>query len=215
MAEDTKEPETTETAEEAAPVVTKIYVLQSTVRGRHNRTKRASVPGRQPFVQRIAGGRILVRRARPARITEAVLLAHLDEIKLAVARHQLVVTTNDGKPVDLETLTAGAPAAAASPRPNPPLDSAKNDPNENVGYNVPGAPEGTTLDADVPEILQQVSPLDDTNQVDVNDWAGEIEDETAAEADEKEPATVPTADPAPPKKPAVPAPPPRGKRGRS
>jgi hypothetical protein len=208
MAESTEPTETTEEAPAAPPVV---YVLQSTVRGRHNRTKRAGVPGRQPFVQRIAGGRILVRRARPARIMEAVLLAHLEEIKAAVARHQIVVTTNDGKPVDLETFQAGAPAAVASPRPNPPLDSAKNDRNENVGYNVPGAPEGTTLDALEPEILRQVSPLDDTNQVDVN-WAGEVDDE---EDEEVEPATVPAADSPPPKKPAVTAPLPRGKRGRS
>jgi hypothetical protein len=149
MAEDTKEPETAEAAPEAAPVVSKGYLLQSAVRGRSNRTQRAAIPGRQPFVQRLAGGRVIVRRARPARISEAVLIAHLAEIKAAVAKHQIVVTTVDGRPVDLGSFEVGT-LAANSPPPNPPLDSAKNDKNEGVGYNVPGSPEGTTLDSPEP-----------------------------------------------------------------
>jgi hypothetical protein len=176
MAEDTKEPETTDVAVEAAPVAPKIYVLQSTVRSRHNRTKRASVPGRQPFTHRIAGGRILVRRARPARITEAVLLAHLDEIKLLVSRHHLVVTTPDGREVDLTTFQVGAPAVA-SPLPNPPLDSAKNDKNENVGYNVPGAPEGTTMDAEEPAILREALNPDFSGEEVLEEGDGEESDE--------------------------------------
>ena len=177
MAEETKDPVTTEeAAPEAAPPAVKIYVVQSVVRARHNRTKRAAIPGRQPFVHRIAGGRVMVRRARPARITEAVLFAHLEEIKALVARHQVVVTTPDGKPVDLTTFQVGT-TAAASPRPNPPLDSAKNDKNENVGYNVPGAPEGTTLDSPEPAILRESLNLDAIGEEEVEEGDGEESDE--------------------------------------
>lgn len=207
MAESNETPETPE--ETPAPSPPTVYVLESTTRSRHNRTKRASVPGRQSFVHRIAGGRILVRRARPARISEAVLLAHLDEIKLAVSRHHLVVKTLDGRPVDLATLTAGASAAAASPRPNPPLDSAKNDKNENVGYNVPGAPEGTTLDAAEPAILREALDLDAIGgEEDGEDEGGEESDEV--------PATVPAETTATPVSKSAPPPQGRksGKRGR-
>lgn len=204
MAEDTKDPVVLEDAtpeEEAAPKA-KIYVVQSTVRARHNRTKRATVPGRQPFVHKIAGGRITVRRARPARITEAVLIAHLEEIKRLVARHQVVVTTPDGKPVDLVTFQVGT-VAPASPLPNPPLDSAKNDKNENVGYNVPGAPEGTTMDAPEPAILREGLNLDAVGGEE------DEEDEGGDESDEV-PPTVPAETTATPVKP--PSSPPQGRK---
>lgn len=145
-----------ETTFEQAPAQARLFLLKSVVRGRNNRTARSAVPGRMPFVQRIAGGRIIVRRARPARITEAVLIANLKEITALVSRHQIEVVSPDGRVIDLETLEM-AKASRHSPPPNPPLDSAKNDKNENVGYNVPGSPEGTTLDAELPELLQPSS----------------------------------------------------------
>lgn len=140
---------------EELPVASVQYLLTNVTRGRNNRTARVAVPGRIPFVQRIAGGRIIVRRARPARITEAVLKANLPEIAKLVALQTIVVKTLDGKVVDLETLGVAKTVAPPSPPPNPPLDSAKNDKNEGVGYNVPGSPEGTTLDSDEPELLRQ------------------------------------------------------------
>lgn len=105
------------------------------------------------FVQQFAGGRIKVRRARPARITEAALLANIEEIKRAVAQHKVVVTTLSGQVLSLETLMA-APAPAEKPMPNPPLDSANNDKNEGIGYDVPPTPEGTTMNAPTPELLK-------------------------------------------------------------
>lgn len=145
MAESPKNEET-----ESAPV---IFLLNSVVRGRSNRTARAAQPGRMSFVQRLAGGTILVRRARPARITEAALIANIEEIKLAVAQHKVVVTTLSGQVISLETLEA-APAPAEKPLPNPPLDSANNDKNQGIGYDVPPTPEGTTMNAEEPELLK-------------------------------------------------------------
>lgn len=136
-----------------APV---FYLLNNVTRGRSNRTARAVQPGRVPFVQRFAGGTILVRRARPARITEAALLAHLDEFKEAVAQAKVVVTTLSGRVVNLDTFEV-APAPAEKPLPNPPLDSAKNDKNEGIGYDVPPTPEGTTLNAPEPELVRMAA----------------------------------------------------------
>jgi len=154
MAEETNDQETTEEeVEETTPVVPGVYVLKSVVRGRGNRAARMVAPGRQPFVQKLAGGSITVRRARPARITEAALKLHLAEIKKAVSNHQLVVTTTAGAVVNLETFGV-APLVPAPPLPNPPLDSAKNDKNQGIGYDVPPTPEGTTMSASTPELLK-------------------------------------------------------------
>lgn len=134
-----------------------IYLAQSVVRGRTNRTQRAMQTGRRAFVQKFAGGTVLVRRARPARLTEAVLRANLAEFQKAVEQHLIVVTTLSGAPVNLWTFAIDLSAAASSPRPNPPLDSAKNDKNENVGYDVPPIPMGTTDKAPVPELVRRAA----------------------------------------------------------
>jgi hypothetical protein len=39
------------------------------------------------------------------------------------------------------------------------LDSAKNDKNENIGYNVPPTPEGTVASSEIPELLRNDNPL--------------------------------------------------------
>lgn len=142
-----------ETTEAPAPGVV-YYLLKNVTRGRTNRTARvAQAVGRVPFVQRFAGGTILVRRARPARISEAALKANFAEIKRAVDQHKVEVTTLNGRLVNLSTWEV-APAPAVLPLPNPPLDSAMNDKNEGIGYDVPPTPEGTTMNAPEPELLQ-------------------------------------------------------------
>lgn len=134
------------------------YLIRSVIRGRSNRTARASQTGRRGFVQRFAGGTILVRRARPARVTEAVLRANLEEIRKACAEHRVEIATLQGQVVDLVTFEV-QPLAVSKPLPNPPLDSAKNDKNQGIGYNVPPNPTGTPLDAPKPELLQKESLL--------------------------------------------------------
>ena len=150
--------ETTEEGPEVveAPAVPGVvyYLVRSVIRGRTNRTARAQQVGRRGFVQRLAGGTILVRRARPARITEAVLLANFEELKKAENEHRVQVTTVTGQYVDLNTFQA-APLAVAKPLPNPPLDSAKDDKNEGIGYNVPATPTGSDV---VPELLRGSMP---------------------------------------------------------
>lgn len=166
MADSTEEEQTeVETVEVDAPGAPRTFWLKSVVRGRANRTQRAVQPGRMPFVQRFAGGTIMVRRARPARITEAALLANIVEITKAVRQHKVIVTDMSGRVLSLDILES-APAPAEKPMPNPPLDSANNDKNQNIGYDVPPTPEGTTMSAPEPELLkgtqtEETAPMDE------------------------------------------------------
>lgn len=157
MAETDEETEITEeVVEETIPNVV-YYFVRSAVRDRNNRTARAAQTGRRTFVQRFAGGTIVVRRARPARLSEAVLRANLEEFKRAVLEHRITVTTLSGQAVDLSTFEVG-PKEATPPPPNPPLDSAKNDKNAGIGYDIPPTPEGTGVNAETPELLQSRIP---------------------------------------------------------
>jgi hypothetical protein len=184
-----------ETKEPKAPVV--FYLLKNVTRGRTNRTARvAKAVGRVPFVQRFAGGSILVRRARPARISEAALKANLDEIKRAVAQHRVEVTTLNGRLVNLDTWEV-APASAVQPLPNPPLDSAMNDKNENIGYDVPPTPEGTGMNAAEPELLQ--TGPGQTAEAPVEEPKEEVTEPVADPMDSAEelPPAPPAEEPAP------------------
>ena len=59
------------------------YVLHSGVRSRYTRAKRMQsvMANRARFVQKLGGGAVTVRRARTTKITEEMLMKHLDEIK--------------------------------------------------------------------------------------------------------------------------------------
>ena len=59
------------------------YLVHSTVRRRSTRHKRIASPLRHRFVQRLAGGEIIVRRNRPATVTAKKLAEHLEVIKQA------------------------------------------------------------------------------------------------------------------------------------
>jgi hypothetical protein len=163
------------------------YHVHCVVRGRHNRTARFTQVGRRALVQKFAGGTVLVRRGKPARLTEAALIANLPELKQAVSEHRVNVTTLTGQAVDLGTFEA-APLPATKPLPNPPLDSAKNDKNEGVGYDVPPNPSGTPFfNTPVPELLQRGSPLESEEA----DESVEVEEVPETVVEEVEPPTVP------------------------
>jgi hypothetical protein len=91
-------------------------------------------------------------------VTEQFIRDHLPEIRQGVEQHQLTVKTLTGLPVSLGTFEA-APLPPSKPLPHPPLDSAKNDKNEGIGYNVPPNPTGTPRDAAVPALLKRTSLL--------------------------------------------------------
>lgn len=60
-----------------------------------------------------------------------MLRKHLEELRLKSSQGLVFVTTEDGKPFDLQSFQAG-PVVPESPRPNPRLDSAANDKNSGV-----------------------------------------------------------------------------------
>ncbi len=103
------------------------YRVHSMVRRVATRTKRQQSASRHRFVQRLAGGEITVRRARPATISAAQLDQHLELLKVAVEDGRIEVRTMVGAVVDLSTLKAAPVKETASPKADPPLDSAAND----------------------------------------------------------------------------------------
>mgnify|MGYP000588513635 CR=1 FL=1 len=105
-----------------------IYVLHSGIRKLRTRSLRRHNPmtARSRFVQKLGGGAILVRRARPARVTGEVLARHLEEIKAQVAKGALEVRTLTGQLVDLVTFKS-AELPVTKPQPEPPVDSLADD----------------------------------------------------------------------------------------
>lgn len=129
------------------------YAVHSVVRGRHNRTERASLPQKPKRKQYIGVEQFRLTHGRPLLITEEYLHAHLEELRAKQAGHILEVRTTDGRKVDLATLEANA-ALPAAPKPEFQLDSVNND------KNYPGIP-GHLLarnvggdDLTIPEVLK-------------------------------------------------------------
>lgn len=135
-----------------------VYLVHSAVRKLSTRLKRVTAPTRHKFVQRLAGGTIIVRRVRPARITEEVLNKNLEELKQAVDEGRIEVRTMTGQVVDLNTLKA-SPLPATKPLPDP-VKAEKPPPS----INMPLYPEGKgqleevvapmATEPDVPEGLE-------------------------------------------------------------
>jgi hypothetical protein len=112
------------------------YMVHSMVRKVETRMHRAVAPQHHRFVQRLAGGDIIVRRARPATITESKLYRHLEELKKAEVEGKIRVTTDRGQPVDLNSLAVKPVVEVSKPLPNPPLDSAARDKTYGGGVGV-------------------------------------------------------------------------------
>lgn len=130
-----------------------IYKIHSLVRKVQTRTLRQKAAGRHRFVQRLAGGDITVRRARPATVTEGKLVRHLAELRAAVREGKIEVRTPTGRVVDIfgdEHHYVDETPKASKPLPNPPLDSVANDKTfeHGVGEHRPlfegGDPQTTT-----------------------------------------------------------------------
>lgn len=140
-----------------------VFKVHSMVRDIATRNQRMKAAAHHRFVQRFGGGRITVRRARPATVTKAMLMAHLAEIKKAVAEGKVIVKTLTGAVVDLETLQAEPQALVSKPLPNPPADSVKNDQTfeKGVGEKIPLFPDGGVPGGDRPPLGLTTSALDD------------------------------------------------------
>lgn len=143
----------------------KIYKVHSMVRKVQTRTKRAKSPSRHRFVQRLGGGDITVRRARPATVTEDKLMAHLPEIIRAVEEGRIVVKTLTHDVVDLTTMSVTPQSAKDSPKPKPTEDTAAADKtfSEGVGEHMPIFPDGLgqAQKVDAPQVRSSLTGEDD------------------------------------------------------
>lgn len=133
----------------------RIFKVHSGIRKRHTKDKRRGATGRQAFVQRLAGGVIVVRRARTATITESKLMKHIDEFKRAFAEGKVEVRTITGLLVDLDTLNVVEAPPVTPPQPDFPLDSAAND-TKNVGEKLPPFLGGKAPD----EVVEPPAPVE-------------------------------------------------------
>lgn len=105
----------------------KMYSVHSNVRSRDRSKRFASIEHRRKK-QHIGPTQARLMVGRPLLLSEAQLMAMLDELKVKEAKGLLEVRTPDGRRVDLKTMTE-APAPVSPPAPHPPLDSAANDIN--------------------------------------------------------------------------------------
>lgn len=148
-----------------------IFKVHSGVRKRHTKLVRRKTPGRADFVQRLIGGDVVVRRNRPATITESKLKAHLPEFQRAYSEGRIEVRTTTGQLVDLATLEVVEKLPVALPKPQPPLDSAENDKtfSAGVGENIPPMAGGKALGEDLPSPSTAYLPGDEPPPVDAED----------------------------------------------
>ncbi len=108
------------------------FLVHSRVRHQSTRTQRARSPVRHKFKQYLFSNPSLrLVRKRPLRVPGAAVAQYIDELIAKEAAGLLVVTTLDGRKVDLSALKGGSlqvgPAVVAAPPPHPPLDSIAND----------------------------------------------------------------------------------------
>lgn len=144
------------------------YMIHSMVRKVETRLLRAVAPQHHRLVQRLAGGDIIVRRARPAVVTESKLLKHLAEVRQAEKEGRICVTTPQGRPVDLDSLTPSLAAVVSKPLPNPPVDSAANDKTYGAGVGVvmPQHARGSTImSTGLPKTLETLTKESEEDSV--------------------------------------------------
>ena len=103
------------------------YLLVSMTKSKHTRIHRMKAAQHHTAVQKLAGGKFLVKPSRTLQITEANLLLHLEEFKKAVADGRLQVLSVVGRRVVDLTNLQPAPLSPTLPLPNPPLDTAATD----------------------------------------------------------------------------------------
>lgn len=133
-----------------------LYFIHSGARKRHNRTKRMQAATNAPFVQYI--GNLVIRRARPVLVDEATLQQYLPQLKVADAEGKLEVRTQDGRLIDLATMSpvVGEEAPKAPPpAPNFLPDSAARDIPAGVPMPMYQEGAGITQDVEAPVIVQQ------------------------------------------------------------
>lgn len=140
MSEEIQDPKE-ESSQEATPELPEFLLVRNTVRAVETRLQRhMNCPSRPHFKQYLFNDPACrLVRSRPLKVARARVLANLEELIQKERFGILQVTTMDGRPLDLSTMTV-APAAPPAPQPHPPLDSASND--APAGEHMPVIPGG-------------------------------------------------------------------------
>lgn len=109
------------------------YLIHNTTRGVETRFQRRAAPEPPRMALMLGGGTVRVLRGRPQAVTESLLRRMLPELTKLETAGRLKVTTLAGLRVDIQTFKVVEAPPVSPPLPNPPLDSATRDKNENVG----------------------------------------------------------------------------------
>lgn len=138
------------------------YFVHSGGRDQATRIRRGRAAGHR-FVQKLAGGSIMVRHKRPAVITAAQLAAHLTQLQEGWKAGRLEVRAVGGGLVDLMSGAVSTQDVVSEPAPNFPLDSAANDKTfeAGVGQQIPqfDGGLGESQESDVPVLLADQEQL--------------------------------------------------------
>lgn len=105
----------------------------NTTRSIQNRTHRALQPQHARLKQYVGTEQFRSVRGRPLVVSEAWVLANIEELRTKNSLGIIEVRTADGRAVDLASMKPAAPAAPV-PAPQFPLDSAANDKNQGRSY---------------------------------------------------------------------------------
>ena len=146
------------------------YFIHNTSRAVTTRIARAKAPTHRGMRQMLADYRLV--RARPVKVTEEFVRAHLDEIKAREKLGIVELRTVDGRKIDLNTLAPVAALVPAAPLPEPVLDSLVND--KPSGMAMPMYPHGAVQStaavpapAEVP--VTSPAPVDDEEEVEYSE----------------------------------------------
>ena len=149
----------------------KFYVVHSGGRDQESRARRGRSGGHR-FVQKLAGGAVIVRYRRPATVSAELLARHLPEFVREWRAGHLEVRTKEGGLVDLVSGDVSLEIPVTPPGPNVPLDSAANDLSfpAGVGQHIAtfdgGLGEGET--GVVPDLLEKAKMEADAVSVESN-----------------------------------------------
>lgn len=146
------------------------YQIHNLVRRVATRDVRVRQPRRSRFNLLLGGGLVRVVRGRHATVAESVIRKLLPELIKREKKGELKVTTATGVRVDLLTLTPVETQAPTPPKPNPPLDNAKNDP-PSAGAHVPTVEGGKAASEELrrPSVLENQIPEGVEEEVVISD----------------------------------------------
>lgn len=168
------------------------YYLHSVTRSVHTRVHRMRAAQHHTAVQKLAGGKFVIKPRRPFPFSEEYLKTHFQEVRQAWKEGRIEVRTRiGGKLVDLDTMQLGEPAPS-TPLPNTSLDTAARDKpaGEKMRPYLDG--KAQTEEAPVPSLLATPEPEDDEEKDE------DAEDEDKDDGDEspdsgEEPGDAPAA----------------------